>query len=131
MPFWDSIVDGFNSAIGGIKDAAVSVYDSALKPAANWVGGAAGTVYDSAIKPAANWVGGAAGTVYNEVKPVVGSIADKVGGVVDKVGGIAERYAEVPLNFASTAQSLLSSPFMWIGIGIVAIFVLPKLLDKL
>lgn len=94
MGFWDDLAKPF-----------VAVYDSAIKPVGNWIGGAGETVYNGAIKPVGNFIGNTA----------------------EKVVNVAEKAADKALN----TFDFLQSPILWIGVGIVAIVVLPPLLNNM
>jgi len=98
----------FDSVWGGIKGAATSVYDHALKP-----------VYSSVLKPI-----GEMGI--NRVKTLMGT--------GDKMIGAAGNVATGVGNTAVGLGDILSGNsniMVYLGLGIVGVIVVSKLMDKL
>lgn len=103
MGFFDSIGDFF-------KD---DIYGKILKPVVE-------PVFDDVIKPVV-------GDVYQAVKPIIGATG-QVGAQVIRTGGnFVERSTENMLNL----QGLISNPIFLIGVGVVAIILVPKIVEKL
>lgn len=122
MGFFDSIWDGVKSAGNAVGGGFKSVWNDGIKPAANFS-------WSKIMKPVADfsWNKVVKPGYENVVKPV----ANTAIATVTKIADRAEKIADIPLRLADTGLNLLGSPLLWIGGGIVAIFVLPKLLDKL
>ena len=90
------------------------------------------------LKGAANTVAGGFKDLYDDVLRPVGTTVFNGGvSLVNRAVNFTEKVADKGLDFADrTGQSvtkfsdMLSSPFLIIGIGIVAVIVLPQLLKK-
>ena len=121
------------------SSAGNSIYNSVLKPIGNGISSAATTVYNSVLKPAYT----------NVIVPVANKVADVVQPVFNKLGQVGEKLldkgtdligkqldtaGDISGAFGSGAKglgSLMSNPMSWIAVGIGAVIILPKVLDKL
>jgi hypothetical protein len=109
MGFFDSIGDAFTGAWSWTKGAVSDVYNSVLKPVGQ-------DAYNMVAKPAMNFEG----ELFN------------TGSTVAKAGGrFAEGTASNLLKVEQGLGNFISSPFFYIGIGLVAVIVIPKLVDRL
>ena len=116
-----------------------SIYNSVLKPIGNGIASAATTLYNSVLKPAYT----------NVIVPVANKVADVVQPVFNKLGQVGENLldkgtdlvskqldtaGDISGAFGSGAKglgNLMSNPLAWAGVGLAAIIILPKVLDKL
>jgi hypothetical protein len=106
----------FDKVWGGIKGAATSVYDHALKP-----------VYNSVLKPVYNGVIKPIGEMgINRVKSLMGA-GDKMIGAAGNVASGAGNVA-VGMGDLFTGKSNI---LLYVGLGIVGVVVVSKLMDKL
>ena len=99
------------------------VWGKVLKPIAE-------PVYNEVLKPVVGTVGGFVSPIFNSAGRLGGKIIDTGGRLVDTGGRFVEGTAGNVLNLEKGLTSLVSSPFMWLGIGIVAIILVPKILEK-
>jgi hypothetical protein len=113
MTFFGDIGDFFKDQVWG----------NVLKPIAE-------PVYNEILKPVVSTVGGFVSPIINSAGRLGGKIIDTGGRLVDTGGRFVEGTAGNLLNVEKGLGNLISSPFLYIGLGIVAIVVLPKLLDR-
>jgi phage-related protein len=119
MTFFDSVSDFFKDQVyGGFLKPA---YENVLKPV---VTGA----FDI-IKPVAGAVTGFVSPIVSSAGRLGGKIIDTGSRIVDTGGRFVEGTGQNLLNVEKGFANVLSSPLLYIGLGIVAIIVLPKLLD--
>lgn len=106
MGFFDSISDGFTSVFSGVKDFGSGVFDKVLKP----IGEKAWSFGQKALDR-----------------------VDRIGAVGDKAIGAAGNVVEGAGNVAQGLGNLLSGNsniLVYLGIGLVAVMVVPKIIDK-
>ena len=130
MAWYDFVQDAW----GGIKGAVETVYDSALKPVYNSV---IKPVYENVLKP------GGEGLFNKVIKPITekaigfgGKAIDRI----DKISSIGDTAIAAADKAVSAAGDTLggigdlfagkSNTLVYIGIGIVAVAVLPTILNK-
>ena len=107
----------------------------------NWVKGAATDVWNGAIKPVATGI-------FDVAKPIVQPVLGAVGGLVNKVGNIGGRILDSGERIVGAAgrfgehtienvdkiggglANFMSSPMFYIALGIGAIIILPRVLDR-
>ena len=108
MGFFDSVGDFFKDRVYGdfLKPVGEGAWNSVLKP-----------VYTSVVKP----------VVGDSYQGIVKPLINTTGGIINTGGRFVDKSADNFLNL----QSMVSSPLFLIGVGIVAIIVLPKVVDKL
>lgn len=109
MGFFDSIGDAFSGAWNWTKGAAGDIYNEVLKPVGK-------DAYNIIGKPAM----GFEGQLFNTASGVVRTGEKLVQGTAGNVLKVEEGVA-----------SFISSPFFYIGLGLVAVIVLPKVIDRL
>ena len=90
------------------------------------VKGVFGTISDNVIKPVLGAGVQVVGTVGNTLGSAVGTVGNLGGKVLDTAGGLANR----GLDIVQKPFDIISSPIFLIGAGIIAVIVLPKLLDR-
>jgi hypothetical protein len=108
MGFLDSISDFFKDDVYGgfLKPVGEGAWNSVIKP-----------IYSGVVKPIAS------DSYQGIVKPLINT----TGGLINTGGRFVDKSADNFLNL----QSMISSPLFLIGVGIVAIIVLPKVVEKL
>lgn len=115
--------DFFSDAFSWVKNAAEDVYNGAIKPAATGI-------YDVA-KPILQPVLGAVGGIIGKVGNVGGHIIDSGDRIVGAAGRFGEHTIDNVDKIGGGLANVMSSPLFYIALGIGAIIVLPKLMEKL
>lgn len=100
-------------------------------------------VWDT-VRSGASSIGGGISDVYHEFKggiselgsgiqntflPVVNAGAGIINNVVDTAGNLAGRGLDKGLELVGKPLELFGNPLLWLGIGVVAIVVLPQILN--
>lgn len=69
---------------------------------------------------------------YNDIfRPVSKGIGQAGNKLVNTGADFVERQSNVFTNFEGGLSNLVTNPFLWIGAGIIAIIVLPKIVEKM
>ena len=78
------------------------------------------------------------GSVFGGIKDITAPIFGAVGGLLNRAGGLVNKnldrldsVADSATNAIGGLGSFLSSPLMWVGLGLAAVIILPKVLDKI
>lgn len=101
-------------------------------------------VWDT-VRSGASSIGGGISDVWHEFKgsvaevgsgiqntflPVVNAGAGIINNVVDRAGDLAGKGIDKGLDLVGKPLDILSSPFVWIAVGLVAVMVLPQVLNS-
>jgi hypothetical protein len=68
--------------------------------------------------------------IQNTIMPVVNAGAGIINNVVDRAGDLAGKGIDKGLDLVGKPLDILSSPFVWIAVGLVAVMVLPQVLNS-
>ena len=118
----------FGSICTFFKSAGNSIYKSVLQPIGNGISKGATTIYNSALKPAYE----------NIIKPLGNMGMSLVKTAVTSEQRFIEGSTDMALNLEKAGSSaigglggFLSNPLSYVAIGIGAIIILPKVLNKM
>ena len=115
--FFGDIGDFFKDAGNWVKNAGEDVFNGVVKP-----------VFNDVVKPVATGVFDVAKPV---LQPVLGAVGQTGARLVNASGRFAEGSLQNITNLQGGLTNLITSPILYIGLGIVAIILVPKILDKM
>ena len=111
-------MDFFGDVFGSIKDGVVGAFNTAAGLGSQVVGGVVGL--------GSQVIGGVSGLGNNLINQT-GNLGN---GLVNTAGGLAGKGLDTVGGIGNKLTDFLTSPMLLIGVGIVAVIVLPKLLDS-